>query len=264
MADDHIEEFGLFEQACKSPKKELLPRLDQVFRQDNSSFAPRVYNDAPISNINLDKNSSSQVQPSSTKACSPSTSEEGLIDINKEIDFLTAKTEIKESKTVSKDLSKRPDVVNKTILRSMKRFYFTEFETFSGFSAMPDSQRFAKFHQLIREYILSEFKSLSDLSEQELNDTIFFFGSMISHIHMRRGIKVSKQRTQVNFVHKCLYNYSHKKLAQLMTQGGFKHVLRDFVNFGGIDVVIKGEETLAKNQDVYKTSAEELLLKTQE
>lgn len=228
-SDNQQFDFGFSDSLSKPAQKDILPRLDQVFGSENTG-----------SSNNFDN-----------------------VDFNKEIDMIT----LAQSRTkckVEKDLSKRSDVVNKTILRSMKRYYFTEFDSVTGFSMMPDVEKFARFNELIRNYVTEELKSIGKLNSEEIDETIFFFGSMISHIHMRRGIKVSKQRTQVNFVHKCLYNYSHKKLAQLMTHGGFKHVLRDFVNFGGIDVVINSEETLAKNQDVYKSAAEELFLSTQE
>lgn len=48
-----------------------------------------------------------------------------------------------------------------------------------------------------------------------------------------------------------------------MKNRGFKCILKNFVNFGGIDVVINSEETLAKNQGVYKDAAKELLLSTE-
>ena len=264
-SDNQIEDLGLLEQVESSPKKEILPRLDQVFSNADARFMPMMYSNAPVAQaptmIAPLKVPQQTEGPASTNE---SASNEPSVDLNKEIDFITAKVDVEKPKPAKKDLSVRPDVVHKTILRSMKRYYYTEFETFTGFAAMPDKQRYAEFQQLIRKYVMAEFKSLDGLSEQQIEDTIFFFGSLISHVHMRRGIKVSKQRTQVNFVHKCLYNYSSQKLAQLMAFEGFEHVIRDFVQFGGIAVVVQGEETLAKNQDVYKAAAEDLLLKVQQ
>lgn len=264
-SDNQIEELGLLEPVEVAPKKDILPRLDQVFSNADAGFMPKLFSNAPVTQAPtmIAPLKVSQQTECPVKA-QESTLNEPSVDLNKEIDFLTAKIDAEKPKPAKKDLSIRPDVVHKTILRSMKRYYNTEFETFTGFGAMPDKQRYAEFQQLIRKFVMAEFKSLNGLSEQQIEDTIFFFGSLISHVHMRRGIKVSKQRTQVNFVHKCLYNYSSKKLAQLMAFEGFEHVIRDFIQFGGIDVVIQGEETLAKNQDVYKTAAEELLLKCQQ
>ena len=49
-----------------------------------------------------------------------------------------------------------------------------------------------------------------------------------------------------------------------MQQGGFKFIMRDFIKSGGIDIVIKSEETLQKHHDLYKDAATKLLLKAQE
>ena len=100
-------------------------------------------------------------------------------------------------------------------------------------------------------------KLSSELNNQELEDAIFAFGSMISNIHMRRGIKISRLRTQVNFIHNCLYNYSHKK-SQQMLQGGFKHILKDFIQHEGIEIVLNSEETMLKQQDVYREAVNSL------
>jgi len=181
-------------------------------------------------------------------------------DINKEIDLITSKITSKNQNKCESNFAKRKDVVNKTILRSMRRYYSVEFELATNFSALSDKEKFSNFHELIKCFVEKHFKMLNDLSGQDIEDTIFFFGSMVSHVHMRRGITVSKQRTEVNLVHKCLLNYSQKKLAQLISGGGFKHVLRHFLKFGGLDVVINGEDTMTKNQDLYKHAAEELFL----
>lgn len=153
--------------------------------------------------------------------------------------------------------------MNKTLLRAMKRYYFTEFDSIFGFSSFSKKEKFSSFHELVREYITKEMKTTATLTQAEQEEAMFFFGSMISHIHMRRGITISKKRTQVNSVHKCLYNYSHKKLAQLIEVGGFKFILEDFVT-NGLDVVLNGEETMLKQQEVYREACETLFLKTQQ
>ena len=138
------------------------------------------------------------------------------------------------------------------------------FDTSFNFSNLSEKEKFAKFKYQIRKFVTEQVKVIRELSEKEVEDVIFFFGSMISHVHMRRGITISKLRTQVNFVHKCLYNYSHKKLSQLMSQEGFKHVLEDFVHNGGFEIVLNSEETMMKHQDAYKEAVNALLLKCQE
>jgi len=45
-----------------------------------------------------------------------------------------------------------------------------------------------------------------------------------------------------------------------MKQGGLKYILRDFVEFGGIDVVLNSEETMLKQQETYKDAARSLYL----
>ena len=256
----NIDEF--YAEEVVMPKKvEQLPSLKQVFKDSQNTFA--LNSDIEMINQKLiqriEQSNRIQMRPTMNKLVE----EASTIDVDKEIDFITAKAS-RRNEAADKDLSKRKDVVNKTILRSLKRYYLNEFDSVTGFSSLSDKEKFANFHDLVRTFVTKELESTNGLTSEEIEDTIFFFGSMISHIHMRRGIKISKQRTQVNFVHKCLYNYSHKKLAQLIAYGGFKQVLKDFVKYGGLEVVINSEETFSKNQDVYRKAAEELFYSAQE
>mmetsp|Transcript_8887 Transcript_8887/g.7869 ORF Transcript_8887/g.7869 Transcript_8887/m.7869 type:complete len:361 (+) Transcript_8887:45-1127(+) len=231
----HEEDINI-EEVVSNTKKEQLPTLEQIFNLD------------PKTNIiNSDQNNSTNIVKE--------------VDINKEVDIIMSSTKQPKAK---QDLSKRGDVVNKTILRAIKRYYFTEFDSLFSFSTLTDKEKFANFHEFVRKYVTEEMKGTKNLSDDDKEVAILFFGSMISHVHMRRGITISKIRTQVNFVHKCLYNYSHKKLSQLIKQGGFKFILDDFVNYDGIDVVLNSEETMLKDQDFYRDTCESLLLKAQE
>lgn len=234
-------------QKQQQKQKEILPTLDQIFNlKSNPNF------NGVSSSLSINKPGASAV---GANAQTPK------IDVNKQVEQLT--TSEKPMK-VKQDLSKRGDVVNKTILRAMKRYYFTEFDSMFSFTSMSDKEKFANFQLLIRKFVTQEMKATRTLTEEEQEEAILFFGSMISHVHMRRGITVSKMRTQVNFVHKCLYNYSHKKLSQLMQQGGFKFILDDFVNFDGIEVVLNSEETMLKQPELYREACRDLLLRAQE
>lgn len=175
----------------KKPQIEQLPTLKEIFNLKSFATPSNIQQEVP-------KPVCTTVL---TKVPEPS------IDANKQVEILTATLKPVKGK---QDLAKRGDVVNKTLLRSLKRYYFTEFDSLYNFSGMDDKTRFAKFHGLVRKYVTEEMRVSADLTEEELESTIFFFGSMISHVHMRRGITISKLRTQVNSVYKCMYNYSHK------------------------------------------------------
>lgn len=222
---------------------------------------PKVENKEQVMIPTLEEIFNLKKSEETTEKSEVKTEEKTVEDINLQVESI-----IQTNKPVkkAKDLSKRGDVVNKTILRAMKRYYFTEFDSLYGFSNLSDKEKFAQFHELVRKFVTQEMKGCKDLAAPELEDAILFFGSMISHIHMRRGITVSKIRTQVNSVHKCLYSYSHKKLSQLMKQQGFKFVLGDFAYHGGIDIVLNSEETMLKQQDLYRDACEALLQKCQE
>lgn len=231
------------EAPSRKVSREQLPTLEEIFNLKKTSVSVPVVIEKPNSKI-VEKQL--EITP---------------MDANEQVDFLIAAPRLSLEK---QDLSKRGDVINKTLLRAMKRYYFTEFDSIYNFSSMDNTEKFTQFKDLIKKFVTEEMEISKELNEKELEDAIFFFGSMISHVHMRRGITISKMRTQVNFVHKCLYNYSHKKLSQLMQNEGFKHVLGDFVKFDGLDVVLNSEETMLKQQDLYKVAASELLLKAQE
>lgn len=227
-------------------KRDQLPTLADIFNFKTGTF---IHSDVKTAS------------PKPTDSESTEVKSESNADVNAEVEELFIPREPTKTK---QDLSKRGDVVNKTLLRSIKRYYFSEFDTTYSFSALDEKEKFAQFHELVHKYITEEMDVAKTLSAEELEQAKFFFGSMISHVHMRRGITVSKQRTQVNFVHKCLYNYSHKKLSQLMQQEGFKFIIEDFVKFGGLEVVLNSEETIERQQDLYRDAAENLLLRAQE
>jgi hypothetical protein len=168
------------------------------------------------------------------------------VNVNKQVEILIA---IEKPAKAKQHLSKRRDVINKTILRAMKRYYFTEFDSIYKFTSLTDKEKFANFHQLIRLFVTQEIQGTRHLSAEDQEEAILFFGSMISHIHMRRGITVSKVRTKVNFYHKCLYSYSHKKLSQLMIQDGFKLILDDFVSNNGIKVAFNRKKLCLSNKN---------------
>lgn len=240
----------IYEESVASAKS--VENLEQLKKPDHLPTLKEIFNLSSNQKVDAQKPMKFEVE---------SEVQEEKTDISKELDEIIAPRKANPSKN---DLSKRGDVVNKTILRAMKRYYSTEFDTSFNFSGLSDKEKFAKFKYQIRKFVTEQIKIVRGLSDKEVEDVIFFFGSMISHVHMRRGITISKLRTQVNFVHKCLYNYSHKKLSQLMSQEGFKYVLEDFVVNGGFEIVLNSEETMLKQQDAYKEAVDTLLLKCQE
>ena len=254
----HYSDMSIYEDLqsfkCDTPavptavaKKEQLPTLEQIFNFNSNPKFNFLQNKVPQQTLNAELQTYQQKKS------------EG--DINKQVDVLATHT---KSINSSKNLAKRGDVVNKTILRAMKRYYYSDFDSCYGFSQLNDNDKFTQFKGLIRKYVTEQLSICKQLSKEEVEDVIFFFGSMISHIHMRRGITISKLRTQVNFVHKCLYNYSHKKLNQLMQNEGLKFVLEDFISNDGFEVILNGEETMLKQEETYREAAKDLLLKVKE
>ena len=177
FGDNQNDDIMLFDQVSKSPKKDLLPRLNEVFSDDKSGFGKNLNLNSKSTkkqmNVHHKQQETAKAQ-TNTEVSKKMPAQEQIsnIDINKEIDFITSKSAPSKTEKNRKDLSKRKDVVNKTILRSMKRYYFTEFDAVTGFSMMPDTEKFANFHQLIKDFVLKEFKSFDGITEQELDDTI--------------------------------------------------------------------------------------------
>ena len=138
----------------------------------------------------------------------------------------------------SQDLSKRKDVVNKTLLRSLKRYYTNFFE--SDITKYLTSQK-----DEIASYTNHNKRPMSIASVKTLVEIIR------APSNMRPNLKSKYDKQMWDDFHACLYQYSHTKLYMLLNLPQVKFIVKDYIE-NGIEIMLANDETLKKNPEVYR------------
>ena len=122
-------------------------------------------------------------------------------------------------------LAVRKDVVNKTLLRSMKRLITQKFENETGLNDMAGEEKKSMFLKLVDQFTKSYFPSISEIQNIEDNEdesilsqdgVKFIVGLIVSQQLMRSHINTIKERTFFYQYYQLLNKYSHKKLLRLL------------------------------------------------
>jgi hypothetical protein len=130
-----------------------------------------------------------------------------------------------ESESKSKlGLSGRKDVVYKTLLRSVKRYYSSEFESRTEYNDLTKSKQEKRCMKIIErftreifaEYMKSEKAEDEQLKEYvsgiDFNDICSFILALIIPSYVKRNCRFTPTYTVYDTFYECLYRYSHKRL----------------------------------------------------
>ena len=113
----------------------------------------------------------------------------------------------------------RKDVVNKTLLRSMKRLITQKFETESGINDLSNDEKKNIFLKMVDRFTKSYFPSIWEIQNIEDNEdesvlsqdgVKFIVGLIVSQQLMRSHINTIKERTFFYQYYQLLNKYSHK------------------------------------------------------
>lgn len=116
-------------------------------------------------------------------------------------------------------LAVRKDVVNKTLLRSMKRLITQKFETESGINDLSNDEKKNIFLKMVDRFTKSYFPSIWEIQNIEDNEdesvlsqdgVKFIVGLIVSQQLMRSHINTIKERTFFYQYYQLLNKYSHK------------------------------------------------------
>ena len=146
-------------------------------------------------------------------------------------------------------MAKRRDVVNKTILRSIRRYYTFKFKEIiceKIDTKDNNSKNYFKnikvlckhlFHQEIPNYSQIEYFIASIIAPKYIDDEILgdFDGSI----------------EELNAFYNCLYKYSHSKLVNLFFITPLSTIYEDFYN-NGREIIFEKEQAIIKNQELYE------------
>ena len=155
-------------------------------------------------------------------------------------------------------LDKRQDVLNKTLMRSLKRYltqdFFSEFK-FKDLSAKEKSKKFGEF---LKSYVKKHYEhKISHSSCQiSIESLAEYVGYMIDAERTRKSLK---NRTSIRFnklFYEVVYRYSHQKISKLFADQTLRFIFEDYIRQGNVYKMIESDKTLSKNKTEYKNTVE--------
>lgn len=170
---------------------------------------------------------------------------------SKSWDEETAKQEQQKRQTSENrrnSLASRKDVVNKTLLRSIKRHISEKFEEQTGFEKLTAGEQKAQFSKLVDNFTRTYFSEISQVSQGEddpnqenvlSRDGIkFIVGCLVNQKISRAFLVTIKERTFFYLFQNLLKKYSHRKLVRLMNNDNFIFVVASLRENGDLDKII--------------------------
>ena len=159
------------------------------------------------------------------------------------------------SLTNSKKFSQREDVLNKTLLRSLKKYFTDKFNQKSDFMSLTPGEKYWKFKAKIFEFTKEYYQSLFNLDEYspELQeDVLYYIGILVNPNLIKRFLKKRKYIRFFRGYYECVYKYSHRKLNKLFADPVLKFVFEIYRSSGAAEEMVINDETLSKNKICYR------------
>lgn len=155
------------------------------------------------------------------------------------------------------DLAQRRDVVNKTILRVMRRFLTQKLKTNfpQEYEGKEDKQN--RFFDNVRNLAVLMFGE----ENSELDTLHFFLASIIDHKYLKEQdlISAGASESDKTVFYDCLYKYSHTRLVNLFSVEPLGEIYRHFYEEARHSI-LESEASLSKNRPLYEKVMEEFQL----
>ena len=148
----------------------------------------------------------------------------------------------------------RRDVVNKTILRNMRRYYQRLFaDSVPGYS-----KRRMRDPKLFWTSLKECAGDLFPVQEHGERDMAFYLGAVLNARAMKAVRSSSKDKREIDRVYSCMYAYSHTKMEGLFSIAAMGALFRRYWSHveqvGGLE----NEDPFAKNPEVYRQALLEI------
>jgi len=154
----------------------------------------------------------------------------------------------------------RVDVLNKTIIRSLKRYYTQLFESqYPSFEQ--EHHNVANFEELTSTFTFNLFSSLLDDCKQNgvsLDDVMFAVRMLIQPDATKKVNKTREQRFLMNNYYDCIYKYSHKRLLKLCQNSTISYLFLNFINSGIFHEQVMSDPTMMKSPATYLEAGESM------
>ena len=156
------------------------------------------------SDAQLPQNADNMIEtPKSEPTSAPIEEAKGDLVLNDDLLLnFEADIALKRPKPVSdKKLAVRSDVVNKTLLRSLKRYYTAKFEEETGYKRLSKDQQKKQIRTLLTDFTMKIYEgdtrfALDEFSKVSMDDLVFYMGICINPMYMKGKTATSKQRVK--------------------------------------------------------------------
>ena len=152
----------------------------------------------------------------------------------------------------------RKDVVHKTILRNMRRFYLRKFNAMCNYSCVKKNRKFDFYRNSIQSFALELFGPREEgSSEEEAFALHSALGAIIYPKDMAKHGANSQERTLMELFHQCLYRYSHSKLEQLFENRTLAMLFQHFAS-AAVEEWFECDGPFLKNREIYVAAVREI------
>jgi len=149
-------------------------------------------------------------------------------------------------------LSTRKDVVSKTLLRSLKRYYtelfFESYDLGKKESAESYLYKINEFSEKVLNCKMAELRQWGITMEEATK----FISMMVSPSHIKTSLTEELDIALYSDFYSCLYQYSHKKLAYMLSNKVCGFLFHEFVNDGHLAAFITACPTMSQNASTYE------------
>ena len=168
-------------------------------------------------------------------------------------------------------LSGRKDVVYKTLLRSVKRYYSTEFETRTEYATLTKSKQEKRCLKIIDRFtrnIFADYLTSEQNAEGETKEKIkgidfdlisAFVLALIIPSYVKRNMKHTETFKTYDTFYEWLYRYSHKRLEAALAIPAVAWVFKIFLDGSTFENLLLNDSTLSKDQEAYLAAKNEFI-----
>jgi len=168
------------------------------------------------------------------------------------IQKLTSSVVDKDSNAEALDLATRRDVVNKTILRIVRRFYIQSFKDMFAKKFKSKEAKSKWYYEYVKKFTAEIFGS----AHPDLDVLQTYMCSIINPKHMTsQDVKATGlEKEQFFTFHNCLYKYSHTRLINLFEVKPLGALYDYFYKCPGMTEIIRSEPSVNKNLTIYQAA----------
>lgn len=165
----------------------------------------------------------------------------------------------------------RKDVVNKNLLRSIKRLVSQKFEEQSNVKELSSKQQKAEFYSLIEGFINQYFPRFDQVStvgdnpkEEDSNLSQAGIKCFVGMLVLPKFFKAhfKNYHSDLNSCYlflNLLRNYSHRKLLRQMANQNFVFIVASLKENGGLQEIIENYDTNKQNSQAYYEAADNII-----